>query len=554
MSFWDLINTVSEDRVTKHLSERGYPSTKFKELSPIEQTLLDIRARTILAYEDKKSLTDNEQAYYNFLTNPNLSDEYYMLGLCPSSQKQFDFTASQADITVFGGAAGSGKSHCGVADLLQHIHHASFTGVIFRRTTPQLKGAGGMVEKGIELYTEVCTNFLKSKLKTQMQELKLTFPSSSTIQYRHMEHEKDRYNIQGWEISEALVDEATQFELVQIMYIISRLRNPKCPVKSHLKMTCNPDADSFLRGWLERAEFLDKEGYPLYDRSGDIVYCGEVEGDMQFRQSREEWDTEFPAIDPMTFTFIPATCQDNPVLMRLEPQYLTKLQNLPRVERARLLDGNWFVREQAAGFFKREWCGKPMSLYELPRAIRTVRSWDKAATLPSEVYPDPDYTVGLKGMRDADGHIYILDMTRGRWRPSGVQEALEKDALNDGSDTVVTIPVDAGAAGKAEADNCASKIFSLGITVKKKQTNANKVKRFEPVAALAENEMIHVVKGDWNEKFFDELEQFTGSQKGHDDIVDALSDLVNELVMKKDIGSFELPSLGGLSQTNHFRQ
>lgn len=523
------------------------------EESAIEKILGEIKEELI---EELSSLDNPKQNQKDFLTFLlNVDDYYFKQGLCPSSQKQFDFTASTADITVFGGAAGSGKSHCGVADLLQHTHHKKFNGVIFRRTTPQLKGVGGMWQKAQELYNDVATKFLGlKKIQTQSQEMKITFPSNAIVQFRHMEHIKDKFNIQGWEISEALVDEATQFELEQIMYIISRLRNPACPVKSHLKMTCNPDADSFLRSWLERAEFLDKEGYPLYNRSGDIVYCGEIEGDMQFRQTLEDWKRDYPNLDPMTFTFIPATCQDNPVLMRLEPSYLTKLQNLPRVERARLLDGNWFVREQAAGFFKREWCGKPMSLYDLPRPVRTVRSWDKAATLPSEVYPDPDYTVGLKGMKDSDGHLYILDMVRGRWRPSGVQEIIEDSALKDGSDVTVTIPVDAGAAGKAEADNCASKIFSLGITVKKKQTHANKVKRFEPVAALAENEMIHVVKGEWNEKFFDELEQFTGTQKGHDDIVDALSDLVNELIMKKEVGSFTLPSLSGLSQTNHFKQ
>ncbi len=556
MSFWDLINTVSDESVADFLDASGYDSEALETMAAIEKILLQTRAKTIIAYQAKDQLTDNEQDFLDFLLN--VDEEYFKLGLCPSSQKQYDFTASTADITIFGGAAGSGKSHCGVADLLQHIHHKSYNGVIFRRTTPQLKGVGGMWQKAQELYGDVVEKFLKTKsyrkLQTQSQEMKITFPEGSLVQFRHMEHIKDKYNIQGWEISEALVDEATQFELEQIMYIISRLRNPKCPVPSHLKMTCNPDADSYLRVWLENAGFLNKEGYPLYERSGDIIYCGVIEGDLKFRQSLEDWQEDFPALDPMTFTFIPATCEDNPVLMALEPSYLTKLQNLPRIERARLLDGNWFVREQAAGFFKREWCGKPLSLYELPNPVRYARSWDKAATVPSEVYPDPDYTVGVKGMKDVDGHIYIMDMVRGRWRPSGVQEAIEKAALSDGHETTVTIPVDAGAAGKAEADNCASKIFSLGMTCKKKKTHANKVKRFEPVAALAENGMIHVVKGEWNEKFFDELEQFTGDQKGHDDIVDAVSDLINELAMNREVGAFVLPDLNGLIQTNHFAQ
>jgi phage terminase large subunit-like protein len=42
---------------------------------------------------------------------------------------------------------------------------------------------------------------------------------------------------------------------------------------------------------------------------------------------------------------------------------------------------------------------------------------------------------------------------------------------------------------------------------------------------------VYVVKGDWNEAFFKELEAF-GSGRGHDDIVDALSDLYRMLINK----------------------
>jgi predicted phage terminase large subunit-like protein len=178
-----------------------------------------------------------------------------------------------------------------------------------------------------------------------------------------------------------------------------------------------------------------------------------------------------------------------------------------------------------------------------------------AATLPSEVYPDPDYTVGIAGTIDDMGTVYITDVVRGRWRPSGVHEEMKKTAERDGPDCTITIPVDSGAAGKQAADHTTSMLFSEGYTVRQKRTsNTAKVKRFEPVAALAENGMIKVVKAEWNEIFFDELEQFTGDGKGHDDIVDALSDLVNELVMKKTAGSFSLPDLGGLTQANPFNK
>ena len=53
-----------------------------------------------------------------------------------------------------------------------------------------------------------------------------------------------------------------------------------------------------------------------------------------------------PDIDtprPISVTFIPATVFDNPILLRVNPEYFTWLLSLPLLERERLLDGNWKV-------------------------------------------------------------------------------------------------------------------------------------------------------------------------------------------------------------------
>jgi predicted ribonuclease YlaK len=54
--------------------------------------------------------------------------------LSPASEKQRLFLTSDADITVFGGAAGSGKSYLGIMDMLQYVHMKHFRGVMVRRT------------------------------------------------------------------------------------------------------------------------------------------------------------------------------------------------------------------------------------------------------------------------------------------------------------------------------------------------------------------------------------------------------------------------------------
>ena len=491
-----------------------------------------------------------------------------MAVLSPASRKQELFINSTSTITVFGGAAGSGKSYTGLMDLLKWVHDPLFRGVIFRRTTPQITGVGGMFDEANIMFNDVLMDAKQDaikaghkikeadyKLRVSNKDLKMVFPSKAEIKFRHMEHIKDKYNIQGWQISEALVDEATQFEEEQIMYIISRLRT-KAKMNSHLKMTCNPDADSFLRVWLDDAGYLSKDGLPLEHRAGVEVVCGQINGKMQFRDTLELWREEFPKSTPMTFCFIPATCKDNPVLLQNEPDYLSKLENLPRIDRARLLEGNWFVREQSSGMFLREWCGKPIPMYEVPTKVTLARAWDKAASLPSEVYPDPDYTVGLKLAKDSEGILYVMDMVRFRGRPAKVQETIENTAEYDGRYCTITIPQDAGAAGVMESQQSASKLFEKGFTCKiKKSNNAGKGVRFKPVSAYAENGMIKVVAGDWNDDFFNELEQFTGESKSkhHDDVPDAFSDAVEELTTGRVLPTFTMPNLKTLTRDNPYK-
>ena len=322
-------------------------------------------------------------------------------------------------------------------------------------------------------------------------------------------------------------------------------------MNAHLKASCNPDYESFLRVYLEKGGYLDKEGYPLESMCGVTTFCGQISGKMEFAKTEREWEELYPGTTPMTFVFIGATCRDNPILLEMEPQYLSKLENLPRVERARLLEGCWYARESASGYFKREWVGDPISAYQVPSNVREVRSWDLAATLPSEAYNDPDYTAGVKMAKDTEGTLYILDVKQFRARSAGVNEAVLQTATEDGDDVTITLPVDPGAAGKTAFENLASQIFNNGFTVRKAKPDKAKVQRFLPFAAMAESGMVRVVRADWNDKYFSELEQFDGGKKFHDDMVDATSDAARELCQGRELVAFSLPT--GFTKDNPFQ-
>src|SRR5437016_7311297 len=72
--------------------------------------------------------------------------------LRPQPGPQEQFLSSPADIAIYGGAAGSGKSFALLLEPLYNISNRLFRTVIFRRTMPQLKLAGGLWDTAEQVY------------------------------------------------------------------------------------------------------------------------------------------------------------------------------------------------------------------------------------------------------------------------------------------------------------------------------------------------------------------------------------------------------------------
>ena len=59
-----------------------------------------------------------------------------MTDIRPQAGPQEAFLASSADIAIFGGAAGCGKTFALLMEPLRHIHVPGFGAVVFRRSMP----------------------------------------------------------------------------------------------------------------------------------------------------------------------------------------------------------------------------------------------------------------------------------------------------------------------------------------------------------------------------------------------------------------------------------
>jgi hypothetical protein len=110
----------------------------------------------------------------------------------PKSKKQYDYLTKQVDVMVFGGGAGSGKSLMGVLDFAQYIREPRFKAVMTRRTTPQIRGPGGLHDKCMEIFPLV-----DPKVRWMEKAGKFVFSSGAEIFLRHFENASNEQDFQG---------------------------------------------------------------------------------------------------------------------------------------------------------------------------------------------------------------------------------------------------------------------------------------------------------------------------------------------------------------------
>lgn len=437
-------------------------------------------------------------------------------GIRPQPGPQEAFLSTKADIAIYGGAAGGGKSFGLLLEPLRHINNPKFGAVIFRRQGVEIRKEGGLWDESESLY-----HHAGGTPRQQMLDWK--FPKGARVSMSHLEHEKDKYTWQGAQIALLEFDELTHFSRSQFFYMLSRNRST-CGVRPYVRASTNPDADSWVAEFI--AWWINPEtGYPILERSGVLRWFIRRGDDLIWGDSKEEMLEKHPdAIDAevKSVTFIASSIHDNKILLAKDPGYLGNLKALSLVDNERLEKGNWKIRPSAGLYFKRSYF--PI-VDAAPAASRRVRCWDLAGT-DAEEGGTPDWTVGMKMSRDQHGTFYIEHIERFQASPEKVESSIVNTAAGDGKAVRVRIPQDPGQAGKMQARYYVNKLAGFNVTTKR--VTGDKVVRATPASAQAGAGNIKVVRGPWNEAFFTEVENFPG--KGKDDQIDALSDCIDELI------------------------
>jgi predicted phage terminase large subunit-like protein len=435
----------------------------------------------------------------------------------PNPGPQEQFLSSPADITIFGGAAGGGKTFALLMECLRHIHIPGFGSVIFRRTLKQVLVEGGLWQVSQQLYRSVGGMPKESALEWD-------FPSGARISFASLDHENDKYNFNGAQIPLICFDDLTHYSRSQFFYMLSRNRST-CGVKPYILATTNPDANSWVKDFIQW--WIDEDsGLPIPDRVGVIRWFYHIENRLCWYSSKREAMQAQPDLakyaEPKSVTFIPSRLADNPILMQKDPGYMANLLALPLVERERLYNGNWKIIEAGGNLFNQSWWNIVDKPPEEKRII--IRYWDKAATANGGCE-----TVGVKMSKTDDGRFFVEDVVHGQWSTHEREQMIRRTAEQDGTDVEIYLEQEPGSAGK---DSAAFTIRNLaGFKVTARRVTGDKVERAKPFASQVEAGNVFLVRAEWNKAYIQQHHNFPNSKLK--DMVDASSGAFNILAFKK---------------------
>lgn len=159
-----------------------------------------------------------------------------------------------------------------------------------------------------------------------------------------------------------------------------------------------------------------------------------------------------------------------------------------------------------------------------PPGGETVAGWDFAGSKRKK----SPYSVRVL-MTRIGGDIYVRHVERKQTNPTELNKMLEDTSADDRKavpNVLISIPQDPGQAGKSQ--KWAFSDLLIGYRFKATPETGSKEGRAEPYAAMVGAERVHLVRGEWNSQYIEELRNFPGGALK--DQVDASSRAFSELV------------------------
>lgn len=194
---------------------------------------------------------------------------------------------------LYGGARGGGKTDAGLAWMTEYMRHPRFRGLVLRRNVDDLSD---WIDRAEFMYKPYGV-----KVSRHPQAV-IHFPAGGKIRVGHMKDKNAYTKYQGHEYQKILIEELTQIpKEAHYQNILSSARSTVAELRPQVFLTTNPGGVG--HGWVKRRFIKPKVG----------------------EARRPNWpflsnNTKRDAI------FIPASVDDNPVLMEKDPYYVNILE------------------------------------------------------------------------------------------------------------------------------------------------------------------------------------------------------------------------------------
>ena len=421
-----------------------------------------------------------------------------------------------ADILICGGSMGSGKSYSLCLEVLKHVTDPYFRCGIFRRNRANILCPGGLWEELLDIAYNC-----GYAVKTNRQQLKITFPSGASVQFGHANHPNLKAQLKGSQYSAIFLDEGDEFDEEIFKFLISRLRS-KAKTKTYMRITTNP-----CDGWIKKMvkPYLNEEEYPREELSGKIKYLYFINNQPILKDKKEDFIKEHGLSKEdlqfiRTFTFIPGRVDENKKMLANNPEYLANLKTLPDHERDRFLHG-WWGELPRDGMFKENDFQAYVNFPE--RADRYVIFIDTALKAQNH----NDYTVATCWAFKKN-NLYLIDMLRGKWNYTAMKERVQ--SFIEANDFVDSVYIEDIQTGSVLLDDLRNNMAGIRFRPIHRQVRESKLKRAQ--GALANLGHINVFLPVRAEKirrqFLKELTAFSADgSHAHDDIADNLFDSIN---------------------------
>lgn len=287
---------------------------------------------------------------------------------------------STADIIGYGGAAGGGKTDlaCGKA-LTQHRK-----AMILRRIGTELTGVVDRLE-------ELIGN--RNGYNGQNNIWRL---ANLQIEFGAVPNSGDERKYQGRPHDLLVFDEATNFLVQQVRFLLGWLRTTIPGQRCQALLTFNPPTSSegrwvvdFFAPWLDRK-------FPNPAQPGELRWAASLPADGVYPNGRDLWvEDQAPfvligglpvydfkprdyapddIIQPMSRTFIPSRITDNPYL--LGTGYMAQLQAMPEPLRSQMLKGDFTagIEDDPWQVIPTAWVEASMAKWKLPDKLAVMDS------------------------------------------------------------------------------------------------------------------------------------------------------------------------------------